>query len=92
LLHTGRRLRHSNRKYFSIGQIACHEVYSLPPGVIKDEKGEGLPGVSTLIKSSQAGVITDVSGNFSISVPNASSVLVVSYVGFLAQKITVGNR
>ncbi|WP_229213763.1 SusC/RagA family TonB-linked outer membrane protein [Dyadobacter psychrotolerans] len=61
-------------------------------GIIKDEKGEGLPGVSILLKGSQAGAITDVNGNFSISVPNASSVLVVSYVGFLAQEITVGNR
>jgi hypothetical protein len=61
-------------------------------GIIKDEKGEGLPGVSILIKGSQAGAITDASGSFSISVPNGSSVLVVSYVGFFAQEITVGNR
>jgi len=61
-------------------------------GVIKDEKGEGLPGVSIVVKGTQQGAITDINGGFSIPVADAGSVLVVSFVGYITQEITVGNR
>src|SRR5690606_27993047 len=32
-------------------------------GSVKDEKGEGLPGVSVLVKGTQMGTTTDISGN-----------------------------
>src|SRR5690606_10328462 len=61
-------------------------------GTVYDESGEGLPGVSGLVKGTQTGTITDINGAFSIVVPNQESVLVFSFVGYITQEITVGNQ
>lgn len=60
-------------------------------GKVTDEKGEGLPGVSIILKGTQRGQITDVGGAFSIEVPEEQTVLVFSYVGYLPQEIVVGK-
>ena len=52
----------------------------------------GLPGVNIALKGTSKGTSTDTGGNFTISVPNSKSVLVVSYVGYLPQEIIVGNQ
>ena len=61
-------------------------------GKVTDESGEGLPGVSVLVKGTTSGTVTDASGGYTLNVPDNSSVLVFSYVGFLTQEIAVGNR
>ncbi|MGV3505270.1 MAG: SusC/RagA family TonB-linked outer membrane protein [Adhaeribacter sp.] len=50
-----------------------------------------LPGVSILIKGTTQGVTSDASGHFSLQAA-ASDVLVISYIGFISQEVTVGNR
>ena len=51
-------------------------------GVVVDEKGESLPGVNVQIKGQNKGTVTDIDGKFSISVPDASTVLAFSYIGY----------
>lgn len=60
-------------------------------GVVLDDLGDPLPGVSILVRGTTRGTTTDIDGNFSLQVgPNA--VLVVSYLGFKTQEVTVGNQ
>ncbi|GAB3892124.1 TonB-dependent receptor [Larkinella knui] len=62
-------------------------------GVVTDaEKGEGLPGVSVVLKNSQKGTTTDSRGNYSLAVAETGSVLVFSFVGYLPQEVTVNNQ
>lgn len=62
-------------------------------GKVLDSKDSSpLPGVNVLIKGTGTGTSTDVNGNFEINVPNESSVLVFSFVGFTSQEITVGSQ
>ncbi len=61
-------------------------------GKVTDETGAGLPGVSILEKGTNNGTTTDSNGQFSISVKGAKSVLVVSFVGYAAQDVSVGNQ
>jgi TonB-linked SusC/RagA family outer membrane protein len=61
-------------------------------GTVKDDKGEGLPGVSIVLKGAQKGTTTDADGRYKMDVPNASAILIFSFVGYLAQEVTVGNR
>ena len=61
-------------------------------GKVTDEKSGGLPGVNILLKGTQQGVTTDVEGRYSIEVTDAASELTFSYVGYLPQTVTVGNR
>ncbi|HEV7347811.1 TonB-dependent receptor [Telluribacter sp.] len=53
---------------------------------------EPLPGVSVVVKGTSQGTTTDASGNYQLTVPGPSSVLVFSFVGYLSQEVTVGNR
>lgn len=45
-----------------------------------------------MVKGSSGGTITDIDGHFYIEVPDKSSILVITYVGFKAQEIPVGNN
>lgn len=60
-------------------------------GKVSNESGEPLAGVSITIKNTSSGTTTDENGEFTINVPSGSSVLVVSFVGFTTQELTVGN-
>lgn len=61
-------------------------------GTVTDERGDGLPGVSVVIKGSQRGVSTDGSGKYEITGAGANAVLIFSFVGYLPKEEIVGNR
>ncbi|WP_460941564.1 SusC/RagA family TonB-linked outer membrane protein [Spirosoma daeguense] len=61
-------------------------------GRITDEKNEGLPGVSVLIKGTQRGTITDADGRYKLDVPDGNVSLVFSFVGYLSQEVAVGSQ
>ncbi|WP_065220558.1 MULTISPECIES: SusC/RagA family TonB-linked outer membrane protein [Butyricimonas] len=59
-------------------------------GVVKDEKGEPVPGVSVIIKGTTTGTATDANGNFQIKVPE-NSVLLFSFVGMETKSVLVDS-
>ena len=61
-------------------------------GKVLDSKGEGLPGVSIVVRGTNKGVITDFAGNYQLSVDNEEAILLFSFVGFKSQEIPVGNK
>lgn len=62
-------------------------------GTVKGEDGIEIPGANVTVKGSTAlGTITDVDGQFSISVPNEKSVLVFSFVGMASLEKVVGKQ
>lgn len=61
-------------------------------GKIMDAKGEPLGGVSVLVKGTSTGVSSDVNGAFTINLPEGKSTLVVSYVGFETQEVSVSGQ
>ncbi|MBO0947893.1 SusC/RagA family TonB-linked outer membrane protein [Fibrella forsythiae] len=71
----------------ALSQVAVDKVVK---GTIKDENGQGLPGVSVVIKNAGRGTTTDPSGTFQLTVPDEGSVLVFSFVGYVAQEVPVG--
>ena len=60
-------------------------------GNVVDDSGETLPSASVRVKDSTIGTTTDSDGNFSLDIPE-NAVLIVSYVGYKPQEITVGNQ
>lgn len=60
-------------------------------GKIIDDTGEPLIGVSVLVKGTTVGTITDFDGNYSLEVPSGKNILVISYIGYRTQDITVGK-
>ncbi|TDB67458.1 SusC/RagA family TonB-linked outer membrane protein [Arundinibacter roseus] len=61
-------------------------------GTVKDETGEGLPGVSIVLKGTQRGTTTNAQGAFTLNVPDQSAILIFSFVGYLPQEVEVGSR
>ena len=60
-------------------------------GTVLDETDSPLPGATVIIDGTTEGVSTDFDGNFSINA-TLGDVLVVSYVGYADQRITVGAQ
>lgn len=61
-------------------------------GKVTDENQQPLQGVSVVVRGTNNGTTTDASGNYVITVPSQNSVLVISYVGYTPQEVTVGSR
>lgn len=61
-------------------------------GTVTDDKGAPLAAVSVMLKGTKKGTTTDQNGVFSITVPDANAVLVLSFVGYATQEITVGEQ
>ena len=58
-------------------------------GKVVDESNESLPGVSVALKSTTIGTVTDIDGNFTLTIPSGEQTLVVSFVGMATQEIKV---
>lgn len=61
-------------------------------GRVTDEKNEGLPGVSVILKGTQRGTVTDADGRYKLDVPDNGATLVFSFVGYLPQEVRLGNQ
>ncbi len=64
-------------------------------GSVSDETGNGLPGVSVLLKGTQRGTSSNVDGGFLLEVPDEEvngAILVFSFVGYTTQEIKVGTQ
>src|SRR6185312_5874103 len=60
-------------------------------GIVTDESGNPLSGVSVQVKGTNEGMITTASGKFSLTVPE-DAILSVSFVGYQTQEVAVGNK
>lgn len=61
-------------------------------GIVTDENGSALPGVSVLVKGTQRGTITDAVGKYRLVLSDNTEVLVFSFVGYLSQEIKIGAQ
>src|SRR5690554_2375262 len=60
-------------------------------GMVTDNSGEKLPGVTVLVENTTRGVATDIDGRYSITA-NGDDVLIFSYVGYSTLTVEVNNR
>ncbi|PWJ58018.1 TonB-linked SusC/RagA family outer membrane protein [Dyadobacter jejuensis] len=58
-------------------------------GTVKDEKGEGLPGVSIVVKGTQIGTISNVDGSYKLEVPEDKHVIAFSFLGYLPLELDI---
>jgi len=64
----------------------------LVTGLVTDDKGVALPGVTVTIKGTYSATSTDVNGKYTISVPTSGSILIFTFVGFENTEIPVGAQ
>src|SRR5690625_111502 len=88
----------STRRFIAVLPLLvlfCSHSYAqhIVSGTVTDgNTNEPLPGATIVIESTQEGTTTDIDGNYQISVDAGNETLVVSYVGYKQQIISIEGR
>src|SRR5688572_11056735 len=61
-------------------------------GTVTNDANEPLPGVNVILKRTTVGTTTNTAGVFKIAVPDASAILVFSFIGYQTVELSVGER
>ncbi|QNF33220.1 SusC/RagA family TonB-linked outer membrane protein [Adhaeribacter swui] len=61
-------------------------------GKVTDEKGEGIPGVTVLLKGTSTGTATGPDGSFTLSTPDGTGTLVISFIGYQTREVAINNQ
>ena len=61
-------------------------------GKVTDQSGAPIPGVTVMVKGTTTGVITDITGIFSINTIPENATLQFSFVGMKSQEMSIGNK
>ncbi|MEX2567580.1 MAG: SusC/RagA family TonB-linked outer membrane protein [Cyclobacteriaceae bacterium] len=94
---TGLDYKFSRDGYLLIGRINELnelEVYqeTITGRVIDSQTEEALPGVNIVVQGTTTGTSTNVDGEFELNVPSLDVTLVVSFIGYGTQEISVEGR
>ncbi|MCH7412307.1 TonB-dependent receptor [Belliella sp. R4-6] len=61
-------------------------------GIVYDADKQPVPGVNILVSGTTIGTSSDIDGAFVLNVPSGSDELQFSFIGFIDQKVNIGNR
>ncbi|MCG8307041.1 MAG: TonB-dependent receptor [Cytophagales bacterium] len=76
----------------SIERILIQEDIEITGRVLDAGTGEPLPGATVLVKGVTIGTTTDVDGRFSIDVPEDAEAILVSFVGYESQELSISSK
>lgn len=74
-----------------IGMQVANAQRTISGTVTSSEDKSPIPGATILVRGTTIGVITDVDGKFTLTVPQNQNMILVSYVGMKTQEITLGT-
>lgn len=74
-----------------IGLMASAQARTIQ-GQVSDKSGMTLPGASVVIPGTTTGVLTDADGKFSLSVPQGTTSLQVSMIGYKTITVNIGDQ
>ena len=67
-------------------------IASVVSGVVKDQDGLTLAGVSVMVKGTARGTTTDIDGRYAIEVNTMDDILIFSFIGFKPMEVKVGGQ
>lgn len=73
-------------------QISIAQTKIISGRVTDSKDGSAISGASVSAKGSRSGTQTGADGSFSLTVDNAVSTLVISYVGFASQEVSISGK
>lgn len=76
----------------SLGYNSAGQQTKSVGGRVTDAAGTPLPGVTVVVKSTSAGIVTGTDGSYSIADVPENATLVFSFVGMKSQEIAVAGR
>ncbi len=60
-------------------------------GAVTDDNGYALIGASVMVKGTSQGTVTDINGEYSISIGEKAKILVFSFIGMGTQEVQIGT-
>lgn len=78
--------------FISLVAFAANAQLTVNGRVMSEEDNEPAIGVTVMVQGTTTGTVTDFDGNYSITVPDRSAVLVFAYTGYTSQELVVGER
>ena len=75
--------------FFSMAVMAQNKTVS---GKVLDKDNAPLPGVSVVVKGTLLGTVTNIDGEFNLSVPSDAKTLVFSFVGMKPTEVEIGTQ
>ena len=71
--------------------FTCISVFAqkVVKGYVLDQNKDPLIGAAVQVKGTEIGTITNLTGNFQLSVPGDASTLVISYIGYITQEVAI---
>jgi TonB-linked SusC/RagA family outer membrane protein len=94
-LQTGRLVRHSLMLAVVMVMAALQTAYAqnvVSGKVTSTESGEPLPGVNVILKGTTTGTVTNVNGEYRLSVPEDAEILVFSFIGLEMKELAINGR
>jgi len=61
-------------------------------GVVLDEEGSTLPGATIMVENTTIGVTTGLDGDFILELPKAQHIVIVSFMGYEAKRVSFEDR
>ena len=74
----------------AVGTVSAQQ-FSLSGKVTDSGTGEPLAGVNVIVKGTTIGVITDIDGNYNLTIPGTEGVIVASFIGYLTKELPVNS-
>ena len=90
-IREGKTISVSNGEVIDETKTQSNSKNKLIKGTITDEKGEPVIGANVVERGSPNGTITDLDGNFSLSVASDATIT-ITYIGYLEQSLSVKNN
>src|SRR5690606_1081932 len=78
--------------YHILDELLEEQAVVITGKVVSSADGQGIPGVSILLKGTTIGTVTDLNGDFQLDAGDGSGTLVISSIGFATQEIAINGR
>ncbi|MGZ5221004.1 MAG: TonB-dependent receptor plug domain-containing protein, partial [Chitinophagaceae bacterium] len=70
-------------------QLLLAQTKTISGKVTDSKDGNPLAGVSVLVKGASSGTVTDIDGNFTMTIPEKASTLIFSYLGYTGKEVAI---
>ncbi len=72
-----------------VGIQAMAQNRTVTGSVVDKSSNEAIAGVNVVVKGTTIGTATDADGKFSLSVPESSNTLIISFIGYITMELTI---
>ncbi len=85
-------IKRKNLESTKVASTEVQQIITIKGSLTGESDGMPLMGATVIEKGTSNGTVTDMDGNYSLTVTSTDAVLEFSYMGFITQEVTVGDQ